>query len=134
MISENLQQEILAYGQNLHVSQRGLFFKARNYSQWRKRLILFFAKENFSECLNLEDVLSVMYSRKNGKPREDSIGDGSFRAFLVNIFIVIFSPLLLVPAYPFLEDVLRTKLTWDSVPASLLIEAILLGCLVDENK
>lgn len=125
MINAELQKEILAYGSNLHPSQRGLFLKARKYPRWKKKLFLLLFVEDCSGVNTMEELLErVAY-------KEDSGPENPLLRVLLFPFALIQSFLVLSLATLFTADLLKQKTTWYSVPMERQIEALSLAAMID---
>lgn len=125
MIKPELQKQILAYGNNLHPSQRGLFFKGMRYPVWKKQLFLLMFLGDCSSANTIDELIERLGWREEDKPRNLLID------FLVFSLKAILTPFVLLVSSPFYLDLIRAKATWHSIPSELLLEALSLGVMVD---
>lgn len=142
MIKPELQKEIIEYGSNLHVSQRGLFIKASSYPRWKKIWLqwLIFEGQDISDLSTVEELLNLTSVREDSKKvlqDEDAFKDWENKnivlAFLLFLKTLILAPFVSLAYSPYSVDIIKQKLTWGSTPLSLLIEAQLLGVLIDQK-
>jgi hypothetical protein len=128
MISSNLQEKIREYCESLHVSQRGAFITASQYSRWKKRLFLFLVirKKGLSSIETLEQLLDFLDVENKKTLKEKSILS-DLKKFIRLLFV---APLKMLLFAPFLPELTQRSLTWQSTPIIKILEATCLGVLI----
>jgi hypothetical protein len=127
MISSNLQEKIREYGESLHVSQRGAFISASQYPKWKKKLFIFLLTKGkgVRRCETLQELLDAVH-------KVDSSTQSSISKNLKKLlFAPISIPLISIFVAPFLADLIKRQITWQSTPMKEIIAATALGALLD---
>jgi hypothetical protein len=129
MISSNLQEKIREYAESLHASQRGAFIAASQYPRWKKRLFLFLITrgQGVKSCETLEQLIEI-FNLEEAESSEATTILSDLREFLL---LPISIPLITLAISPFLADIFKRKLTWESTSSSKIFEAMALGVLLD---